>query len=94
MTEKTLTAARALHARPASQLAKALGAFSCDITLLAGGKEANGKSVLSLMTLGVVAGADVTVRADGPDAEAAVETVAAELTTPEASAEPTQAKGT
>ena len=89
MTERTLTTARSLHARPASQLAKAAAAYACDITIHARGKQANAKSVLSLMTLGVGAGTDVAVRAEGPDDEAALDAIAGQLATPEA----TESKG-
>jgi phosphotransferase system HPr (HPr) family protein len=93
MTERTVTTARSLHARPASQLTKALGCFDAQVTLHVGAKSANAKSVLALMGLGLTAGAAVTVRAEGPDAPAAAQAVIDQLTTPEASAAPAQSEG-
>ena len=83
MTEQTVTLARSLHARPGSQLARTAAGFTADITLVAGPRQANAKSVLGLMGLGVAAGAAVTVRADGPDAAAALRAIVEQLSTPE-----------
>ncbi len=66
-----------LHARPSGrQLAGAAAAFSSTVQLtVAGGGQADAKSVLAVMQLGASSGAQVTVRAEGPDAEKAVETL-------------------
>ncbi len=92
MTERTVTTARSLHARPASLLVKTLGAFDAEVTLQAAGKQANARSVLALMGLGVTAGISVAVRAEGRDAELAAEAAARELATPEDALETTPAK--
>ena len=76
--EETITLAGDLHARPAGQLAVAAAAFSSTVQLIAGGGaggQADAKSVLAVMQLGASSGAQVTVRAVGPDAEKAVETL-------------------
>jgi len=67
-----------LHARPAGLLARTAAGFSAVVTVAAGERCANGRSVLEVMGLGATAGTAVTVRAEGADAEAAV-TALAEL---------------
>lgn len=61
-----------LHARPAALVAQLAAEFDADVTV----DGANAKSVLSLLALGAVGGAALTVRASGPDAVAAVDAVA------------------
>jgi phosphotransferase system HPr (HPr) family protein len=74
--EETITLAGDLHARPAGQLAVAAAAFSSTVQVsVADGAQADAKSVLAVMQLGASSGAQVTVRAVGPDAEKAVETL-------------------
>jgi phosphocarrier protein HPr len=87
-SEETITLAGDLHARPAGQLAVAAAQFSSTVQLIAGGGaggggaggggaggQADAKSVLAVMQLGASSGQQVTVRASGPDAEKAVETL-------------------
>ena len=74
--EETITLAGDLHARPAGQLAVAAAAFSSTVQVsVADGAQADAKSVLAVMQLGASSGRQVTVRAVGPDAEKAVETL-------------------
>lgn len=68
-----------LHARPAGKLSVAAAGFQSSIRLSVDGREADAKSVLGVMQLGASAGSTVTVRADGPDEAAAVESVTAIL---------------
>lgn len=72
-----------LHARPAGRLAKAAAGFTSAVQLEYAGRTVNPTGVLAVMGLGAVAGATVTVRADGPDAEAAVGVLADILRTAE-----------
>ena len=67
-----LPAGVALHARPAGALAREAMRYSSRITLTAGGREADAKSVLRVMALGAEGGASVTVQAEGEDAASAV----------------------
>ena len=62
-----------LHARPAALVAQLAARYTADVTVNA----ANAKSVLSLLALGAVGGAALTVSATGEDAAAAVDAVAA-----------------
>ncbi len=60
------------HARPAAVLVNSAKQFSSDIRLIKNGKEANAKSVVSVMGLEVENGDSVNVAATGPDADAAL----------------------
>jgi phosphotransferase system HPr (HPr) family protein len=81
--KRVVTASQALHARPASLLARAAAGFESKLSVALGEAEADAKSVLSLMALDVAAGDSVTVRADGPDAEEAIARLVAQITQPE-----------
>jgi phosphocarrier protein HPr len=61
-----------LHARPAGALAVAAGKFTSTVSVTAGARTVDAKSVLGVMGLGVTSGQQVTVSADGPDAAEAV----------------------
>ena len=78
-SEQAITLSGDLHARPAGQLAVAAAKFTADVTLTAGERSANAKSVLAVMGLGATAGQQVTATAEGPDAEQAVAAVVAIL---------------
>jgi phosphotransferase system HPr (HPr) family protein len=65
-----------LHARPAGLLSRTAAGFESRVTLATPDKEIDARSVLMVMGLGATEGTDVTVRASGPDAEAAVLAVA------------------
>jgi phosphocarrier protein FPr/phosphocarrier protein len=71
----TLGFEHGLHARPAAQVAKTAQAFGSEITLSAGGRRANAKSPVSLMTLGANEGDVISIEAQGGDAEAAADAV-------------------
>jgi phosphotransferase system HPr (HPr) family protein len=73
--EATITLAGDLHARPAGALSVAAGRFSSTVQLSVVGGQADAKSVLAVMQLGASSGQQVTVRAVGPDARDAVETL-------------------
>jgi phosphotransferase system HPr (HPr) family protein len=66
-----------LHARPAAQFCKTALQFKSRITVLANGKSADPKSLLSLLALGAKRGTPLRVRAEGEDAEAALDALAA-----------------
>jgi len=65
-----------LHARPAAEIVKAAGKFTSDVTIVRDDLEVNGKSIMGVMMLAAECGATITLRADGPDADVAVETLA------------------
>lgn len=62
-----------LHARPAALLVRTLSAFDAEVTVRLGDQEADGHSVLALMSLGARQGNRIVVRARGPQASAALE---------------------
>ncbi|HJU28989.1 MAG TPA: HPr family phosphocarrier protein [Candidatus Binataceae bacterium] len=64
-----------LHLRAASTVAQSLKQFKSSVTLSNGDHEANAKSVTSLMMLGASQGTRLKVRAEGPDAPAALAAV-------------------
>lgn len=68
-----------LHARPATELAVLASRFSATVELIGNGGTANARSALELLGLALGAGSEVLVRADGEDAAAAVERIAAFL---------------
>jgi phosphocarrier protein FPr len=70
-----------LHARPAATLAATARRFTADVRLVKGEKDANVRSVVSIMALEVSAGDTVTVVARGEDARAAVEEIGRLLAT-------------
>jgi len=61
-----------LHARPAAQLVKLASSFAADIEVVKEGMSVNGKSIMGVMMLAAECGSSVTVRADGPDEQDAV----------------------
>ncbi len=61
-----------IHARPAGMLAKEAKGFSSKITLGANGKSAEVTKLMAVMSLGVKNGAEVTVKAEGDDEDAAI----------------------
>jgi phosphocarrier protein HPr len=71
-SSESITLAGDLHARPAGALSVAAGRFAAAVSVTAGGKTVDAKSVLGVMGLGATSGQQVTVSADGPDAEEAV----------------------
>lgn len=66
-----------LHARPAAEIVKAASRFKCDITISRDDLEVNGKSIMGVMMLAAEFGASITLRATGPDADDALDALAA-----------------
>ena len=65
-----------LHARPAAEIVKLSSRFNCEITLVRDDLEVNGKSIMGVMMLAAEYGSNILVRANGPDAEQAVNAIA------------------
>ena len=66
-----------LHARPAAAFVRAAMSFDADVRVAVGEREADAKSLLSVLALGAKAGSSLHLRADGPDAAVAVDGLAA-----------------
>ncbi len=63
---------RGLHARPCHAIASAALASASSLRVRCDQREVDGRSILSLMTLGAACGAELEFRAQGPDARALV----------------------
>ena len=61
-----------LHNRQATYFVRKANEFACSIWLESNNRKMNAKSLLGLMSLGVITGATITLSAIGADAEAAV----------------------
>lgn len=70
--ELTLLNKYGLHARPATLLAELANRFECEIAMERDGQEVNAKSIFELIMLAAEKGSQLTITAEGPDAEAAV----------------------
>ena len=66
-----------LHARPCAAIAAEAGKFAGPVELACNGNIANANSITAMMKLGAVHNAQLTIKAGGPDAEAAVASLAA-----------------
>lgn len=62
-----------LHARPAKVFVNTAKQFKSNIRVQHGDKKANAKSLISMLTLGVEPGSEITILVDGADEEAAME---------------------
>lgn len=68
-----------LHNRQATYFVQKANEFECSIWIESDNRKMNAKSLLGIMSLGIVTGATVTLSAMGPDAEAAVNALEALL---------------
>jgi phosphocarrier protein len=64
-----------LHARPAAKIVRLASTFNSEIELLKDGIPVNGKSIMGVMMLAAECGSSILIRADGPDAEKAVDAI-------------------
>lgn len=62
-----------LHNKQATFFVQKANEFECDIWLESGSRKMNAKSLLGIMSLGIVSGNTVNLVASGSDAEAAIE---------------------
>jgi phosphocarrier protein HPr len=69
----TIVNQEGLHARPAARIVRLASSFASDIEIMKDGVGVNGKSIMGVMMLAAECGSQIMIRADGPDAEAAVE---------------------
>lgn len=65
-----------LHARPAAEIVKCAAKFRSEITIVKDDLDVNGKSIMGVMMLAAEHGSSITLRAEGPDAEQALEALA------------------
>lgn len=62
-----------LHARASSNFVKIASRFQSEITLKKDGTEANGKSILGIMSMAVAYGSELVIEALGQDETEAIE---------------------
>ena len=79
VVEKLLTVRNraGIHARPASLLVQTASKFKSKIQIKAKGKTVDAKSILMIMSMGLVRGTEITFCADGSDEAEAVSTLIA-----------------
>jgi phosphocarrier protein HPr len=71
---------RGLHARPAMLFVETASTFKCSIEVEKKGEDpltVDGKSIMAMITLAAICGTPLEIRADGADAAAAVDKLAA-----------------
>jgi phosphocarrier protein HPr len=75
MPERTVQIANrnGLHARPAAEIVKLAARFKSEITIVKDDLDVNGKSIMGVMMLAAEHGSSITFRAEGPDADQALE---------------------
>lgn len=56
-----------LHARPAASFVQKVASFKSKVRIAGNNKEADAKSIIGVMSLGLNKGVKVTITADGPD---------------------------
>jgi phosphocarrier protein len=65
-----------LHARPAAEIVKMAAKFQSEITVIKDDLDVNGKSIMGVMMLAAEHGSSITFRAEGPDADQALDALA------------------
>ena len=68
-----------LHNKQATYFVQKANEFGCSIRVESGSRQMNAKSLLGIMSLGIVTGSTIRLIADGSDAEAAVNALEALL---------------
>lgn len=77
MTQQTFTIINklGLHARAAAKFVTTASAFNAEIMVHRNGREVNGKSIMGVMMLAAAKGTEITVHADGDDADEALQAI-------------------
>jgi len=73
MVERNVRILASLEARPAALLVQTASQFTSSIYLSVDNKTVNAKSIMGLISLGVLDGQNVTIIAEGPDEEQAAD---------------------
>ena len=64
-----------IHARPAAEIVKTAARFASEIMIVKDGLDVNAKSIMGVMMLAAECGSTVLLRADGDDAQAAIDAI-------------------
>ena len=68
-----ITNEEGLHARSAARYIQEAIKYQCKITLIKGNLEYDGKSILSVLSIGAFKDTEITIRCEGEDEKAALE---------------------
>lgn len=73
--EKVVTVSNpmGIHMRPADLLSRAAGRFQCQVLIEKDGHAIDGKSIMSILTLGARRGTQLNLRISGSDAQQAMD---------------------
>lgn len=66
-----------LHARPADYFIRVANCFQSSIWIIRKERTVNAKSLLPILALAIVGGADIELKADGPDEQEAIKILTA-----------------
>lgn len=74
MVSKTLTITnpQGLHMRPAGVIAKEMGKFSSEVTIVLGDRRINAKSLINIISACIKTGTEVVFECEGEDEKAAL----------------------
>ncbi len=74
MNKKTITIINklGLHARAAAKFVQIASGFHAEIYVYSGHKEVSGKSIMGIMMLAAGKGAEIEIKTNGPDEDAAM----------------------
>ena len=72
MKDKTVRVGKSLEARSAALFVQNAGKYSSDIRIRLDNKEANAKSIMGIISLGIIEGNMITITANGADEDAAI----------------------
>ena len=73
MVEYTMTLAASLEARPAALFVQTASKFSSHIDVKIDNKTVNAKSIMGMLSLGILDGQVVTITANGADEQQAID---------------------
>ena len=68
---------RGLHARASAKFVKLASSFNAEVTVSRDGQSVDARSIMGLMMLAAGIGSSIDIRAEGPQAEAALEALCA-----------------
>ncbi|MBP3901707.1 MAG: HPr family phosphocarrier protein [Blautia sp.] len=71
----TINLSTGLEARPVAQLVQVASRYNSEVYVEIGRKKVNAKSIMGMMTLGLDAGEEITLSANGEDEEAAMDSI-------------------
>jgi len=81
MTQRTVLVESSLEATPAALFVQTASNYSSSIQVKIGTKTVNAKSIMGMISLGVLDGQEITIIADGADEEEAINGLVNFLTT-------------